>query len=440
MSPKTVSVLCILLLTSLFFAPLNQASAQQEDTVENITNAIQAGSYAIPENFFGMHINNLGIPWPNQQFTTQRLLASNVGWANLETSPGVYDWKWLDKWVAQAQEHNVTLIYVFNDVPQFYSSKPGDSTCTYTNLGLGACDPPDDLNADGTGSDAHFKSFVNAIVSHVGNKIQYWEIWNEPNQAVQWTPTNAKLPYSQLIRLEADARAIIKAANSSAQIVTPSPIGYPNGAPDWMDGYLAAGGGANADVIAFHSYVNHRIWGQYPIAENVVPLIQSVKAVMAKHNQQSKPLWITESGWGKTQYDGFTNESMQTAFTARFILLEMSAGASRAYWFQWDGKNGAGTLWQPPNSLRTTGSAYEQVHQWLSGATLTVPCAAAGAVWTCTITRTGGYQGLVVWNTSGNSSFTFPSQYKQSRNLSGNTTSLSGSKVTIGTWPIILEN
>jgi polysaccharide biosynthesis protein PslG len=438
MSPKVISLFCTLVLTALIWLPINQATAQ-DDSVESISNSIQSGTYAIPENFFGMSINDLGIPWPNQEFTGQRLLASNVGWANLETSPGVYDWKWLDEWVAQAQAHNISLIYTFNDVPQFYSSKPGDTNCAYGNTGTGACDPPDDLNADGTGTDAHFKSFVNALVSHVGNKIQYWEIWNEPNQDNQWTPTNPNLPYSQLVRMEADARTIIKDANSSALILTPSSIGFPNGAPDWMAGYLAAGGGTNADVIAFHSYVNHRIFGQYPIAENVVPLIQSLKAVMTKYNQQSKPLWITESGWGKTQYDGFTNESLQTAFTARFILLEASAGAARAYWFQWDGKNGAGTLWQP-NSLRTPGIAYEQIHAWLLGATLSVPCAAKGTVWTCTLTRSGGYQAMAVWNTAGNSSFTFPSQYKQYINLSGKVTSTSGSTVSIGTWPILLEN
>jgi hypothetical protein len=439
MPPKAISALSILALTILICLPLNQAAAQ-DDSVATADAQIQAGTYVIPDGFFGMHINNLGIPFPSQPFATQRLLASNVAWANLETSPGVYDWKWLDKWVAQAQAHNITLIYTFVDVPQFYSSRPGDSSCAYGNTGRGACDPPDDLNADGTGSDAHFKNFVNAIVSHVGNKIQYWEVWNEPNQLDQWTPTDSNRPYNQLMRMESDMRTIIKDANSSAMILSPPPVGAPNGAPDWMTGYLAAGGGTNADVIGFHSYVCHRVMGQYPIAENVAPLITSIKNVMIHHNQQNKPLWITESGWCRTNFDGFTNETLQTAFTARFILLEASGGAAKAYWFQWDGGNGAGTLWQPPNTLRTPGTAYGQVYDWIAGATLSVPCAAKGTVWTCTYTRAGGYQAMAVWNTAGNSSFTFPSQYKQYKNLSGKVTSTSGSRVSIGTWPILLEN
>lgn len=439
-SPKVISILCILTLAILFGVPLQQAGAQDE-SIATADSQIQAGTYVVPDNFFGMHINNYGIPWPSQPFATQRLLASNVGWANLEPSPGVYDWTWLDKWVAQAQAHNITLIYTFNDVPQFYSSKPSDSSCTYTNLGLGACDPPDDLNADGSGTNAHFKSFVNALVSHVGNKIQYWEVWNEPNQAVQWNPTDpVNHPYNQLMRMESDLRAIVKAANSSALVLTPPPVGAPNGAPNWMKGYLAAGGGTNADVIGFHSYVCHRVWGQYPVAEDVAPLITSMKAAMTDYGQQSKPLWITESGWCKTTYDDFTNESMQTAFTARFILLEASGGVAKAYWFQWDGGNGAGTLWLPPNTLRTPGTAYGQVYDWIAGATLTSPCAAKGTVWTCTYSRAGGYQAMAVWNTAGNSSFTYPTQYKQYKTLTGTVTKTSGASVTIGTWPILLEN
>jgi hypothetical protein len=440
MSPKAISVLCILALATFICVPCHQAAAQA-DTTEHITASVQAGTYVLPETFFGMHINNYGIPYPSQPFTSQRLLASNVSWANIETSPGVYNWKWLDDWVNQAQAHGVTLIYTFNDVPQFYSSKPNDSTCSYGNTGLGACDPPDDLNADGTGTDAHFKSFVNALVSRYGNKIQYWETWNEPNQLTNWIPTDpANHPYDQLIRMEADLQAIVKAANSSALVLTPPPVGAPNGAPNWMKGYLAAGGGTNADVIAFHSYVCHRVMGQYPIAENVAPLIASMITVTTDYNQQSKPLWITESGWCRTNYDGFTNEDLQTAFLARFILLEAQGGAARAYWFQWDGGNGAGTLWQAPNTLRTPGIAYGQIYDWIAGATVSIPCAAIGTVWTCTYTRTGGYQAMAVWNTVGNSSFTFPSQYTQYRDLTGSVTSTSGSSVTIGTWPILLEN
>ena len=401
-----------------------------------------SGTYVIPEDFFGMHINTYTDGWPTQPFATQRLLNSNVNWANIETSPGVYNFRWLDQWIAQAQAHNVTLLYTFIDVPQFYSSNPYDSTCSYAGNGLGGCHPPSDLNADGSGTDQAFRNFVTAMVQHVGNKIQYWETWNEPNQPTAWQATDpVNHPYSQLIRMQQDAAQIIKAANPNALILTPPPVGYPNGAPKWEAGYLAAGGAAGADVITFHSYVHKWVWGSQPVAENVATAIHNMVATMQKYNV-TKPLWITESGWGRTDKDGFFDETLQTAFTARYILLEQSSGVAHAYWYQWDSNApyNAGTFFLPPATTRAPGIAYQQLYNWTAGATLTVPCAASSTVWTCQYSRANGYVAMAVWNTAGSSSFSLPTGvYAQYRDLAGNTNVLNGGTVTIGPLPILLE-
>jgi len=403
-----------------------------------------SGAYVIPQDFFGMHINTYTNGFPSQPFSTQRLLNSNVNWADIETSPGVYNFQWLDQWINQAEAHHITLLYTFIDVPQFYSSNPTDATCSYASRGLGGCHPPSDLNADGSGTNAHFRNFVSALVQHVGNKIQYWETWNEPNQLTAWQATDpVNHPYNQLIRMQQDAAQIIKATNPNALILTPPPVGYPYGAPHWLSGYLAAGGATGADVVAFHSYVHKWIWGTQPVPENVANAINNMVAVMQKYNV-TKPLWITESGWGRTDKDGFTSESLQTAFTARYILLEQSAGVAHAYWYQWDSNApyDAGTFFMPPNVTRAPGIAYSQIYNWTAGATLASACAASGStsVWTCQYSRAGGYQALAVWNTASGSTFPVPSGYTQYRDLLGNTTKITGSTVTIGLWPILLEN
>jgi len=404
-----------------------------------------SGTYVIPQDFFGLHINTFTNGFPAQPFATQRLLNSNVNWGDIETSPGVYDWRWLDQWVSQAQAHNVTLLYTFVDVPQFYSSKPTDASCTYTNKGLGACDPPSDLNADGTGTDQAFRNFVTALVQHVGSKIQYFEIWNEANQPSVWQATDpVNHPFNQLIRMEQDASQIIKATNPNALILTPPPVGFPYGAPKWEAAFLAAGGANYADVVTFHSYVHKWIWGTQPVPENVAIAIHNMVVTMQKYSV-TKPLWITESGWGRVDKDGFTDETLQTAFTARYILLEQSAGVAHAYWYQWDSNApyDSGTFFIPPSTTRAPGVAYDQVYNWTAGATLTAPCAATGTttVWTCQYSRANGYHAMAVWNTAGSSSFSVsPGEYTQYRDLAGTTTKLAGSSVTIGLLPILLEN
>jgi hypothetical protein len=437
-------MLAFLAVLLLAVAPVRKTFAQNESPSPQASSAIdeqiRQGKYVIAGSFFGMHINRTSTYWPLAQVGGVRLRASQVNWDQIEKTPGVYDFSLLDQWIAEAQQNKATVMYNFVAVPQFYSSAPGDTTCDYAP---GACDPPTDLNADGTGADSAFKNFVTALVNHVGSQIRYWEIWNEPNQKSQWVPTNPALPYNQLIRMAKDAREIIQAVDPNAVLLTPAPVGFPTGAPLWLAGYLAAGGGAYADVIAFHGYLNqYWKWGAYPIAEDEVRLVSRVKYWVAKYGQQGKPLWISEGGWGNVQLTGFTNPKLQTAFIARYVLLQQSLGIAQAYWYQWDSRNGAGTLWMGPrrDQLREPGFAYRQVADWTVGATLSSPCTPSpNGVWKCTYTRSGNYQAMAVWNAFGHSRFRVPPQYKQYRGLMGHVYPVKGS-VIIGPWPILLEN
>ena len=433
-----------MVLMALLTLPLSQNLALSSSRTGNSPAdgpPTRAGNSPITGAFFGMHIASPRTPWPLPDVGMLRLHACHSNWDQIEKSPGVYNFKTLDKWVARARQHKAQPVYTFVAVPQFYSSDPNDRTCNYAP---GACHPPQDLNADGSGTDAAFKAFVTAIVNHVGSKIRYWEIWNEPNQATQWIPTDDKLPYSQIARMAQDAQAIIKAANPNALVLTPAPVGYPTGAQKWLDGYLGAGGGQYADVIAFHGYVNPS-WkkGDYPIAENEVRLIASVRRRMKEHGQQDKPLWITEGGWGNAHLTGFTDPILQSAFTARYVLLQQSLEIDRAFWYQWDNPTGAGTLWKGPmqNDLRMPGVAYQHIAQWTRGATITAPCKPyeGSTIWTCEYTRPAGYKAMVIWNTAGLSQVDVPPQYKHARGLLGKRWKV-GKTVAVGTWPVLLEN
>lgn len=443
---RKFSVVAFPMLLVLAVAPLAQAVVEDElpnnEASAVIDQKIKQGNYAIPNSFFGMHINKITTPWPSATVSAQRLVASEVTWCQMERSPGSYDFKLLDKWIAQAQRNGTSLLYTFICVPQFYSSNSTDTSCGY---GPGTCDPPRDLNADGSGTDEAFKNFVTAMVNHAGTSIQSWEIWNEPSQKSQWVPTDSALPYSQLMRMAKDAREIVKATNPNTLMLTPAPVGFPTGAPSWMNGYLAAGGGAYADVISFHGYLN-QYWkqGAYPVAENEVGLVNRMKEIAAQYDQQDKPLWVTEGGWGNVQETGFTDPGLQTAFLARYVLLQQSLGIARAFWYQWDNSRGAGRLWNGPEvaNIRQPGVAYKEVASWTSGATITKPCAPVATdstVWSCTYSRPGGYQAMAVWNTAGYSQFSVPSQYKHFRGLMGRVWHV-GHELTVGPWPRLLEN
>jgi hypothetical protein len=412
----------------------------------------------ISESFFDMHMHTgvLGLePWPTASFASIRLWNTGTAWSEINTSEGTYDWTEFDKWLAIAQAHGVSsLLYTFGWTPTWASSNPSDATCHNTANGLGQCWPPNDLNSDGSGSDQHWKDFVTALVTHNANSttahVRYWEIWNEFDQLITWKGTNA-----QLVRLAQDARAIILNADPKAIVLTPSSSSGLTGVAQQMKAYLATPGASDAaDAIAIHPYVQQP--DVLPAAEDVVTLITNVKQILTGPDA-TKPIWSTEGSWGVTSSTGFTDPDQQAAFTARYLLLQLSSGIRSFYWYEWNNVID-GTLWNPMGTagcsspagcVTQSGVAYQQVFEWTVGNSLTSPCAAQGTIWTCQFSGSNGYLAEAVWDTSQScnagvctsTAFSVPTQFTQFRDLSGTSVSLNGATtITIGAKPNLLQN
>jgi polysaccharide biosynthesis protein PslG len=219
-------------------------------------------------SFFGMQMNT-GVlnkqPWPTAPFASIRLWDTNTTWDTTNPAPGTYDWSVLDRWIAAAQSHGVSdLMYTFGKTPVWASASPNDSSCA-AFWGPGACDPPDDLNPDGTGTNQHWKDFVSALATHAAGKIKFWEIWNEPENPTEWTGTAA-----QLVRMAKDARSIILSIDPHAVMLTPP------SRDDWFKNYVAMGGLQYADVVTFHGYFGIHC-GVFPDAARVTNRVNNMQ-------------------------------------------------------------------------------------------------------------------------------------------------------------------
>jgi|HubBroStandDraft_1064217.scaffolds.fasta_scaffold74335_2 hypothetical protein len=392
--------------------------------------------------FFGMQMNT-GVlnhqPWPTAQFGTVRLWDTNTAWGEISSASGVYDWSVLDHWLATAQSHGVNdLMYTFGKTPGWASSKPDDTSCA-AFWAPGACDPPNDLNPDGSGTDQHWKDFVTAIATHAAGKIKYWEGWNEPENPTEWAGT-----VPQMVRMAKDARAIILSIDPSAVLLTPP------SQDTWFQQYVAAGGVQQADVVTLHGYFGVQC-GEFPDPARITGRVNSMQATLAAAGINGKPLWDTEASWGDEQTNCFTDQGQRAAFLAQFYLLHLSANVSRFYWYQWNNDEW-GTLWNPapaPNgTVLEPAIAYQQVYGWLVGSTLSAPCVSNGSVWTCTFTRPNGYQAEAIWDTSQScnggtcttSNLAVDSQYTKSYDLAGNSSVISDHTAAVGLKPIWLAN
>ncbi|HKT90201.1 MAG TPA: hypothetical protein VJQ59_17275 [Candidatus Sulfotelmatobacter sp.] len=390
-------------------------------------------STVIPGTLFGMSAHD-GVlhnaPWPTMTITGMRLWDSHVAWGQINTAKGVYDWSTLDDWVSTTDSKNETLVYTVGWTPSWASSKSGDKSC---DMADGACDPPSDLNSDGTGSDQHFIDFITAAAKRE-TKITYWEMWNTPHDIKQWTGT-----YAQLVRMTQDANTYVKKYIPSAKIISPAngqlKYNYPDAnctMADKLGSFLAAGGSKYIDIVGLHTYYTTTV-------ENIVPVIQCYQSTMSTYNISSLPIWSTEGAWGTdSELPGKTD---QAGFLARLYLLLWSNGVVRHYWYDWNDQT-TGTL-ESNGNINTAGTAYKNVESWMSGRTMSTLCSenSSSKIWTCGLTGSNNYAAQAVWHAGGNKSYSAPTKYVNYLDLSGNKHTISkGATVTVGVEPILLQN
>ncbi len=433
----------------------------------------------VPTSFMDLHLGGSSLPWPTVRFGGLRLWDTATGWAQINTADGVYDFSSnLDGFLQVAQAKGVDVLYNLARTPTWASSNPTDNTCSYdtsTQGGPGQCDAPNDLNADGTGTNQHWIDWVTAVAKHSVSSpyahIKYYEIWNEWNASLFWVGTAA-----QLVRMEQDASCVIEGAkhgacnnpnsnysggigiDPSAQIVSPSPVGFHaqlNAVQTSLNTYFGTtvngfAGGQFADIIGFHGYVSTGKSGSCPVAEDVITVIDDMNsAITSAPGESGKPWFDTEDGWSKANDENFLDQDRQSAFLARYSLLQQSMGVERGYWYRWDStQDYFGALWTSSSGPIQAVSAWQEISKWMVGATLSAACSVNGTVWTCGFTRSGGYQALAVWDTAqdclngacSTSSFTVPAGgYTLSRNLTGTETAITTGTVLIGAKPILLE-
>ena len=434
-----------------------------------------------PATFMDLHVGQTS-DWPTISFGGLRLWDTGTAWSQVNTADGLYDWTNLDSWVQDGQSHGVDLLYNLARTPSWASSNPTDTSCTKSGStggpGPGECGPPSDLNADGTGTDQHWINWITALSTRYKGQIKYYEIWNEWNVPLFWSAA-ASVQQPQLVRMEQDARCVVEGPpaglscnpnsvfpsgtgiDTSAQIVTPSPVG--SGYPVANQGVVASrlgnffsttvngyAGGQFSDIIGFHGYVGTPSGDNLcPVAENVTSVIDQMDATLNTYGETGKPWFNTEGGWSKAGEEGFGDQDRQAAFLARYFLLQRSMGVDRVYWYKWDNPSTTGgSLWNPVTGISEAGNVWTEVYNWVTGATLSSACTVSGTVWSCGLSRSG-YQALAVWDASqdctngvcASSTFTVPSGggYTLYRDLTGAETSITGTTVPISAKPILLE-
>ncbi len=394
-------------------------------TTNNLSMTIQMGLKPgpIPATYFGMSVINPS-NWPGISFGAFGK-GGAVTWAYLEGSKGQFNWSRLDAFVQNAQNHHMPIFWTNYGVPGWAAADP--SSCST---------PPGAPGPQCTSSVSNIQNwddFTTALVTRYKGKISMYELWNEPD-GIDCTAS-----LSQMVTLTTHFYNTIRQIDPAAQIASPTYLKYQD-----LDSYFAAGGPTGIDVVAIHGYANANDRVPEALAgEKTV----GTESVMLKYNINKAPIWDTESSWGiSSKWHGTADTDV--AFVVRSYLLHWSLGVPKFDWYAWDDPEW-GALWNSSNGPSKAAVGYSQVYSWMVGATMPQPCSVNGTVYTCPLTRSGGYSALAVWdtaqtcNTTGctTSAYRPDLSYTQYRDTAGNTTSIQpGQVIDIGAKPLLLEN
>ena len=451
--------------------------------------ALTVSGPLLPASFFGFSWNqtNSGT-WPTVTYGMQRFWDSPaLQWPDINTASGVFNFAKLDSDLALAfSKGTLQGMYTLARTPSWASADPTDATCNYTTGlggGLGECHPPNDVNSDGSGTNAIWKTWITEIATHVNDPvylqthahIKYWEIWNEPDTKPFFAGSIA-----QLARLTEDANCIItgrgvihengngtatpctaKAIDPTAQIVMASAhaksvaltygqnelyCNKTSGIPSYE---LPCPNPPNAianavDIVNFHMKPGNESGNNCPAPTPCTPesaqqmYISNIRGIL-QPAELAKPLWNGEAQYSSTGFiNAYADVDMAASFMPRFYLLNWSLGVDGIAWYY------ANSQAQPIEAT----TSYQQTYQLLMNASLVTPCAASGTVWSCEINNAGTLN-LIMWDTAqscANGSCTTANQIVASQwtEYQDSTTAstpiaISGHVVPVGIKPVVLH-
>jgi uncharacterized protein (TIGR03437 family) len=447
---------------------------------------------AVPNAFFGVGVNRLARTFPLHGGIEPGTLGklAGAGWKYIEPShdcgpdPNTSCYSWGNAtggilgWVAFAQVHRAQLVYDFGSMPAWLCPQNSSGSCTAL---------PTDLT--------WVANFATALATKFRGKIKYYETYNEVDSLAEWTDTCSNLVlfhntiYNSIKAVDPNAMvgapnvAVQSTANSACASI-PTPSGTPSDSSIWLQNFLQTkdrnGNLPAVDTVGVHTYgpfsyvgcsdrtnppcyapmdygCDWRVSKLHCAAQPLLNLYHAFRTVMNNNNLSSKPLLVTEGGFGRDlSQEGWCPSSsryfstaclspkQQVAYIGRWLVLSASTwsdgGGQLPNWYSYD--NNWGTLDGTNGMNAQDATAYGQMESWLKGSVFQRECytGTPSTVFVCDFLNETGQQAQIVFNDNNSSiaSYTPPAWATSYQGLLGRTASISGGSITVGDTPILL--
>jgi hypothetical protein len=229
-----------------------------------------------------------GLGWAKQQFAWAEIEPRHKG-EFLDPASGESSWAKFDNMVDLYRANGLQVIARLDLAPAW--ARPPDSRPET---------PPEDF--------ADFGDFVYAFVDHFRGRVQYIQIWNEPNIYPEWGEQAVDpVAYTRMLQIaytrakEADPNVHVLSAPLAITLGEPHPQpGRWRSMPDldFLSAMYEAGAGDYFDILSANAF-GFDLPPEDPPDRNVLNFrrVELQREIMEQNGDGGKAIWFNEYGW-----------------------------------------------------------------------------------------------------------------------------------------------
>lgn len=260
--------------------------------IADLSDYDDSGTPVIPEtgttigfadsDLIGLPAERIGPTVALMKSTGVRSVRILVPWVAIEPTRGAFDWTLVDRMVNSLTAQGMTILATLNSTPGWVVA-PG-----LPALSGRPADPAD------------YGAFAGAVAERYRGRISAYEVWNEPNAAMFYTPAPDPAGFVALLKA---AYPAIKAQDPAAVVVSGglgAIVDYQTVTMDavkFVAGMYAAGAKGHFDALAFHPYqytTKFSAGGYHP--DGPINQVAGIREQMVANGDGAKKIWATEYG------------------------------------------------------------------------------------------------------------------------------------------------